>query len=360
MVARLAAYGGAAPHESFVMSTGHHMDRVPYAPELLKLVLDDMVREAGVQPLLHAQMLDVRRAGRQVQAVFVLTKSGVMQIEPRVLIDTSGDIDALHRAGARFLELDEQDSLQPATMMFRFGPIDFAQFSAMPLAQMQALSQQGYASGALARAALHASRDPDSNDGWFNISRLALDATDALALGQAEMEGRQQAWRAAEFLRQHVPGCADGRLRAFATQVGIRETRRVAGDHVLTAPELLAPQHFDDHIALGAYPIDIHAAQGSGLVYEALGDDHFYQIPYRSIVPESLDNTLVAGRGISATHAALAAIRVMTISMAVGHASGLAAALAVQGTPCGTPVDVRSVAVGSLQQRLREQGACLV
>src|SRR5690606_28864542 len=135
----------------------------------------------------------------------------------------------------------------------------------------------------------------------------------------------------AQYLREQVPGCAAGRLLAFGTQVGVRETRRVQGDHVLTAGDLLAPAAFEDAIAAGAYPIDIHPAAGGELEYAALGDDHAYQIPYRSLCPAGLDNALVAGRGISATHQALAAVRVMTISMAVGQAAGTAAAMTAAG-----------------------------
>ena len=356
VVERLRRYDGAREHETFVMSTGHKMDRVEYSPEILKLVLDDMITEAGVQPLLHANLLDVARDDRQVTAVRLLTKSGIVEIAPRVLIDTSGDIDALKRAGAKFLELDDGEALQPATMVFRFGPVDFARFAATPPAEMAALARRGYEQGELARAALHASRDPFSDDGWFNISRLGIDATDALALGKAEIQGRKQAWRAARYLRACVPGCERGALRAFATQLGIRETRRVEGDHVLTAEELLLPAQFDDAIAAGAYPIDIHPAAGGELVYSALGDDHAYQIPYRSLIPTALDNALIAGRGISATHGALAAIRVMTISMAVGQAAGTAAALSATGIE---PVNVRHVQVAALRSALSENGACL-
>ena len=154
-----------------------------------------------------------------------------------------------------------------------------------------------------------------------------------------------------------MPGCEQGRLRAFATQVGVRETRRVQGDHVLTADELLQPVEFSDAIAAGAYPIDIHPAAGGGLRYQALGGDHAYQIPYRSLIPAGLDNALVAGRGISATHEALAAIRVMTISMAVGQAAGTAAALAAsQTTPAA---DVRAVSIPALQAALLKDEACL-
>ncbi|HSV81266.1 MAG TPA: FAD-dependent oxidoreductase [Ramlibacter sp.] len=355
VVERLRHYEAAGEHHSFVMSTGHKMDRVEYAPEVLKLVLDDMLVEAGVQPLLHSSVLDLTRDGARVQAVRLLSKGGILTVNTKVLIDASGDMDPLRLAGARFLELEEGEALQPATMMFRFGPIDFARFDALPAAEVAVLARRGFEQGALARAALHAARDPYTSDGWFNISRLGIDATDPLALGRAEIEGRRQAWSAAQFLRSAVPGCEGGRLLAFGTQVGVRETRRVQGDHVLTAEELLQPVAFDDAIAAGAYPIDIHPAAGGELVYSPLGEDHAYQIPYRSIIPAGLDNVLVAGRGISATHQALAAIRVMTISMAVGQAAGTAAALAASQTVA----DVRQVAVPQLRRILEADGACL-
>lgn len=355
VVDRLRDYGAAGEHQRFVMSTGHRMDRVEYAPEVLKLVLDDMVSDAGVQPLLHASLLDVAREGARITSVRVLTKSGVLDVRPGVLVDASGDMDAMQKAGASFLPLTEGEVLQPATMMFRFGPIDFAAFDALTPSAVAALARDGYAQGALARAALHVARDPYAPDGWFNISRLAIDATDALALGRAEIEGRRQAWRAAQYLRSRVPGCEQGRLLAFGTQVGVRETRRVEGVHVLTAEELLAPVQFEDAVAAGAYPIDIHPAAGGELEYAALGDDHAYQIPYRSLCPRGIDNALVAGRGISATHKAQAAIRVMTISMAVGQAVGTAAAMAAaegQGA-------VQSVAPQALRKALESAGACL-
>jgi hypothetical protein len=358
VIERLTAYGAARPHETFVMSTGHAMDRVEYAPEVLKLVLDDMVTSAGVQLLLHTSLLDVAVEGRRISKLRVLGKGGVLTLRPRVLIDTSGDIDALHRAGARFLPLDEGEVLQPATMMFRFGPIDFDHFDALSSDETAALAKRGFEQGKLARAALHSSRDPYSDDGWFNISRLAVDATDPLALGAAEVEGRRQAWRASQFLREEVPGCTRGRLVSFATQIGVRETRRIEGDHVLDADDLRRPVAFDDAIAAGAYPIDIHPASGGELHYEPLGADHAYQIPYRSLIPTAFDNALVAGRGVSATHAALAAIRVMTISMAVGQAAGTAAAMAALDVTEGA-ADVRRVRMAPLRHQLLAAGACL-
>lgn len=355
LVHRLRRYDGARDHEVFVMSTGHRMDRIEYAPELLKLVLDDMIAEAGVQPLLHTCLLSVAKDGRRVQSLDVLARGGSITIQPGVVIDASGDLELLKLAGASFLPLEPGESLQPATMMFRFGPIDFEQFDALSPEDVRKLAHEGVAQGRLARAALHFSRSPFSQDGWFNISRLAVDATDPFALSRAEIEGRRQGWNAANFLRDHVPGCESGRLMSYATQVGVRETRRAHGDYVLTGQDLRSPPGFADAIAAGAYPIDIHPAQGSELHYEPLPEDLSYQIPYRSLVPQSLDNVLVTGRGISATHEALAGVRVMTIAMAMGQAAGVAAAM----TAMDAQPSVRAIDVCALRTSLIEAGACL-
>ena len=147
-------------------------------------------------------------------------------------------------------------------------------------------------------------------------------------------------------------------MRAFATQVGVRETRRIAGDHVLTADELRCPEQFPDAIAAGAYPIDIHPAVGGELRYAGLGDDYAYQIPYGSLIPLGFDNALVAGRGVSATHSALAAIRGMTISMAVACAAGCAAALATR-IGASAAGSMRAVSIDELRANLLNQGAKL-
>jgi hypothetical protein len=354
LVRRLVAAGIADGHGHFTMSTGHRMDRVNYEPEALKGALDDWMADRGVTVLFHAAIAEVSRDGRAVSAVRLLTRGGMLEVRPRIVVDASGELDLMARAGAAFLPLDPGETLQPATLMFRFGPVDFAAFEAIPPAERAALARRGVESGALARAALHAARVPGTDDAWFNITRVAVDATDPFALSAAEAEGRRQAFRAARFLREEVPGCGAGRLVALAPQIGIRETRRIHGLHVLTAGELRAGTRFADTVALGAYPIDIHPAQGAGLGFEELGADHAYALPYRSLVPAGLDNALVAGRGISATHEANGAIRVMPIAMALGQAAGSAAALLAAGNATAGALDV-----AALRERLRADGAVL-
>jgi hypothetical protein len=354
VVQRLVALGASDGHSHFTMSTGHRMDRVQYDPEMLKPVLDGLAQEAGVTLLFHAAILDTERQGATVAAVRLLTKAGIARVQPRIVIDASGDLDVMARLGAEFLPLEPGQAMQPATAMFRFGPIDLAAFDALSPQALAALSRQGVAEGRLARAALHASRIEGTRDAWFNIGRLAFDATDALALSAAEIEGRRQSLAASVFLREQVPGCGGGRLVAFAPQVGVRESRRIRGLHVLEEAELRAGTGFADRIAWGAYPMDIHPARGAGLLFEGFGDDHAYAIPLRALLPRGLDNALVAGRGISASHKAHAAIRVMPTVMAVGQAAGIAAALAARGNAAPAACDI-----AALQAALRAGGAHL-
>ena len=354
IVERLQAAGGSGGHGHFTMSTGHRMDRVEYDTEILKVVLDEMVHEAGAKVLLHAQLAGVSRRGRTIASASLLTKGGMLEVRARQFIDTSGDLDLMARAGAPFLGLGEGESLQPATMMFRLGPIDFAAFDGMSGETKAALAARGVAEGALPRAALHCSRVPGGDDGWFNVTRLSIDASDPFALSEGEREGRRQALAAARFIAANVPGCSKARLVSFAPQLGIRETRRIAGLYTLTADDLRGGAEFTDTMALGAYPIDVHHTGDANITFEELGPDHRYALPYRIAVPQGLDNALVAGRGLSATHEAHGAIRVMPTAMAVAQAIGTAAALLAAANQPAAELDS-----ATLREKLRAAGAVL-
>lgn len=355
VVERLVARGASSGHGHFTMSTGHRMDRVAYDPEILKVVLDEMAVSAPLRILFHVVVQSVSTSPGRIDSVTLLSKSGPITVAAAMVIDATGDLDVMARSGARMLPLESGEALQPATMMFRYGPIDQTRFAAILPTELKALAARGVESGALARAALHQAPVPGTDDGWFNVSRVPVDATDPFALSAAEIEGRRQAVAAADFLRREVPGCERGRLVGFAAQLGIRETRRVLGGHVLSADELRRGERFWDTIAMGAYPIDIHPNQGGGLRFETLGTDHHYEIPLRCLVPAGLDNALVAGRGISATHEANAAARVMSMAMALGQAAGTAAALVcAQGE-----TSVHAVAVDAIRTALGAAGAKL-
>lgn len=189
-----------------------------------------------------------------------------------------------------------------------------------------------------------------------NASRiLRVDGTSVEDLTRAEMEGRRQVLALLRFLRKYIPGCENASIATVAPQVGIRESRRIVGEHVLTLEDLQTGREFPDVIALYNYPVDIHSAtDGTGGIQGHIPIAPIYQIPYRSLVPLGVEQLPVAGRCLSATHEAAAAVRVMPACFAMGQAAGTAAALSAKG---GVPP--RHLDVALLQRRLLEQGAYL-
>lgn len=189
----------------------------------------------------------------------------------------------------------------------------------------------------------------------FNQTRVVMhDAVDPESLTDAEIEARRQVWEIALWLIREVPGFENAYLQQTAPQIGVRESRRVMGEYVLTAEDLLSAKKFDDVIACGAYDIDIHNPTGEGTVIKRLPPGEFYNIPYRAIVPQKVDNLLIGGRSISTTHEAHSSIRIIPIVYGIGHGAGVAAALCAKAELASRELDV-----AKLQTELLRQGAFL-
>jgi len=188
---------------------------------------------------------------------------------------------------------------------------------------------------------------------WVNMTRVkGVDGTDPRSLSAGEFEAAGQVDDIVKYLIAFVPGFRNARFTRTAPFLGIRETRRIVGRHILTREDILGCRRFDDAIAVAGYPIDLHHPGDDGCTLEWCGD--CYDIPYRSLLPQRVDNLLVAGRCASATHEALAAIRVMATCMAMGEAAGRAAGMAALEGVSPSEVDVRR-----LREQLRAHGAYL-
>jgi FAD dependent oxidoreductase len=343
---------------------GH--DKVtPFEPEAAKTVALQMCRESGVELLLHSFVADTLVDDRHVRGIVVAGKSGLQALTARVTVDATGDGDVAARAGAKVRLGRESDGrMQPMTLFFRVQGVDDDRVSDYIRSHPE--DRRPY-SGIVA-AAREAGRFPSPRMGvgmyktmrpgvWrINTTRvLGRDGTQVRELTAAEIEGRDQAMALVDFFRAELPGFENGSLLDTAATVGVRESRRIVGDYVLTLEDLQTGRHFDDVIGLCAYPVDIHDPTGAGGgVAPSYGTANAYELPYRSLLPRGLEDVLVAGRCVSATHEALGAIRVMPPAFAMGEAAGTAAALAVAGNT--TP---RLAPVPELQRRLREQGAYL-
>lgn len=343
-----------------------HDHCTPFEPEALKFTLDDLCREAGVKVLYHAVFMSPVMDGDRIAGIEVLTNAGVRRIKADVVIDATGDGTVAFRAGVPCEKGDATrgGAMQPATMFFRIGNLPEATVEAVRAQYPdEAMCFVSLLKKAKADGRWHIPR-PHINiyrsvkpDEWFvNVSRLnGVDATDPQSLSDAEEAGRRQVREIMAFFRDYVPGARDVRLLSTASTVGIRESRHVIGEYVLDKDDVIEGRVPADSVFLCSNSIDLHAGKGaSGTLYVTIRDGDWYGVPYRCLVPKKVEGLLVAGRCVSASSVAAAAIRVMPPCMAMGQAAGVAAALAAR-----SGVAPRALDADLLRGRLKADGVWL-
>ncbi|MBI2527576.1 MAG: FAD-dependent oxidoreductase [Candidatus Rokubacteria bacterium] len=353
---RLIEAGGATGFTPYLIAeaSDHPIEgrTFPFDPEILKIVLDRMVEEAGVKVLSHSRVVEPLVEEGRVGGVIVEGRSQRKAIRGRVVVDASGDGLVAHKSGAE-LENKAQDprSRQPMTLMVRVMDVDVPRFRALPREEKQRLVNLGIERGELFFKSLALVSSPAGHDGFLLMTRVTgRDGSDEEDLTAAEAEGRRQALSVIGYLRREVAGFERCRLVALAPWIGIRETWRVMGDYVLTKEDVLSGRQFPDAIAQGGGPMDVHHATGADLTLVVPPAP--FSTPYRCLLPSGVEGLLVAGRCVSATREAMGALRHMGSAMALGHAAGVAAALAGQAT-----VPPRRVDTDELRAVLRAQDA---
>jgi hypothetical protein len=340
---RLDDYGG----------WGGPRQRTAFDEEMFKFVAEDLCEEAGVRLQLHSMLAGVEAADGEAQRIATLSKSGLRAVKGDIFIDGTGDGDLAAWAGAEIeIGRDEDGHCQPMTLCFRMQNVDCDRVPAR--ADINKLYDAAKDRGDIdnPRENVLLFYTTHDREVHFNTTRVVMhDATDADEMTDAELIARRQVRQMVQFLREEVAGFENAWLAEMAPQIGIRESRRVMGDHVLNVDEVLGAEKFDDGIARGSYSVDIHNPAGTGTVIKRLPPGESYDIPYRCLTPRGFDNMLIAARCISSDHGAHSSLRVMPIVMAIGEAAGCAAQMALGDA------DVRSVDVRALRERLAERGA---
>lgn len=353
IVERLVARGGSPGH---IRDASDYVPTItPFDPEMHKALLFEMMRESGVALLLHAWFLDAVMSGERVAGGRFATVGGTREIRAKRTIDATADAYVAASAGVPTQQGDARGRVQPASLMFRLSHVDrdaLAQYVRRNPEQMrsslkahertpealtavaglyelwQAARERGDVSVPRELVSLFAT--PYDDEVTVNMTRVVdVDPLDPDDLTHAEIEARAQVMQLLAFFRRDVPGFANARIAATATQIGVRESRRIAGEYTLTADDVLHARAFPDAVARSAYPIDIHNPSSSGTTTHRPPAGGSYEIPYRCLVPLNVDDLLVAGRCISTTHEALASTRLTPTVMTLGQAAGTAAALSL-------------------------------
>jgi hypothetical protein len=331
-----------------------------YDTAAYKIAADDLLASHKVDILFHALGAGVvMHDDKRINALMVETKAGRQAVRADIFIDCSGDGDLAAWAGAPFEIGDNAGNMLYPSMMFRLNGIDPEKagdaWRTIP-ALMEAAEAAGTHRFPRKTAIVRPQRSPIE---WrVNFTQLAREDGTAINglepddLTRGEIEGRRQAINAFEFLRT-VPGFEKSYIVDLPPQLGIRETRRVVGGYMLSGEDVLGCASFDDTIGVNGWPMESHVAGDVIFKFPPIPESRgFNELPYRMLVPDGIDNLLMAGRCASMTHDGQSAARVSGACFAMGEAVGAAAALALSGN-----TNPRDIAVEKLQQQLKQQGA---
>lgn len=358
---------------SLVSMNGHHW----------KILAMELAEEAGVQVMLHTHMVDTLREGDRITGIVVEHKTGRQEIHARTVIDCSGDGDVAARGGAAWEKGRTGDGLvQSPTLVFRLTGLDRLRFIAgcrehrhrewvEPYPDLKAklhrnMEEDGiFVLGGFAELIERARQAGDHDlpqtrlvgvktyrpDELVVVSTrvLGLDPTDVHSVSTAYARLFAQVRPLERFFQKYVPGCENAVLEEIVPLLGIRESRRIMGDYVMQAEDMVEGRIFEDAVAMGGYHIDIHRPKGTWVDSRNV---QAYTIPIRSLIARDLEGLMMAGKCLSATHEAVAGTRVIPICMAQGQAVGTLAALAAVSNK-----ELREVPVSRLQDLLVEQGA---
>jgi glycine/D-amino acid oxidase-like deaminating enzyme len=329
---------------------------VTYDQETLKVAWESLAADAGVDLLLHTWATGVRVADGRAEAIRVWNKGGERWIAAEVVVDASGDADLCALAGVAYEDFASTGVVQSLSTLFRLANVDVERAAQVPKPELWALMRRAAETGDYRLPRLEGSwhRTPFAGVVMVHMTRIPnIDATDPVALTQAELEGRRQVREYHRFLRDCVPGFDRSVVVGTSPSIGVRESRRVIGDYRLSRADVLGARRFDDEIALCGAPIEDHHA-GGDTEWRYVPGGGVYGIPYRCLLPAGVEALLVAGRCFSATHDAHASARSMATCMAMGQAAGTAAALAAAAA-----LPPRRLDVDLLRARLVRDGALL-
>ena len=364
-----AVSAGAAVEEP--QSNSHAIDG-----EAFKWVADTLVSEAGITPMLHRMFVAPLMEGDCIVGVIVESKAGREAILAKRVIDATGDADVTHRAGATTLKQAPKDMIG-TSVMFSMSGVNKQRFIEQVKADPQTYRDWAYGQWTVEttgkedemfspflRKPFEQAREAglippnldtiagtwgaiyDSGDlTYLNLVHLlGYDGTNPDDLTRGEMEGREQAMMAIEALKRFMPGCEGAKLRNFGMTLGIRDTRKIDAHYNMTEHDVREQGRFDDSIGIFPEFIDGYGI----LILPTTG--RYFQIPYRTLLPDTVKHLICAGRITGGDRVSHAATRNMMCCTVTGQGAGVAAALAVKQDR-----DFKDLSVGAVQKELLRQ-----
>jgi hypothetical protein len=367
---------------------GNAYSVTPVDGEVLKLVTQRMVVDAGVTVALGTYTLGPVMEGDRVAGIRIVNKGGEAEIRGKVIIDSTGDADIVAKAGGPFQQGDEQGRTMSISLFSRLGGVDLEKHleyvkanpeefmlaedpfigktKAEKAAELRHWIDYPLVTGhytAVKEAQAKGEFHPNRQRVVFSVttipgvvtlnstSMLGYNPTDADALTKAAIEGREQVFKVAEFYRKYAPGFENSFTLDSASALGVRESRRIIGERTLTDAWCLDARKSDEDIARGAYSLDVHQASGV-IEHKHVRDGEYYGIPFGCLIPKKIEGIMVAGRSLSSERFANGSARNQAHVQAMGQAAGTAAAICSRSNTLPSEIDI-----AKLRDILTKQGA---
>ncbi len=386
LIERLKARGKSCGH--IFDTTGTTYTVTPFESDALRNELDIMLSEAGGKVLYHTMLAKVNTKGNRIESLTVCTINGLTDVSAKVYIDATGDANLSMMAGVNCVQGRETDGLtQPMTLVMKMGNVDFEKLKSMTQTEPEEFMEihrtdlsfwdkspkmsfhvygnrfrKAQAEGRISfdREWILVFETLNPNEAIINSTRVqGYNPTDIYERSLAESEGRKQVRELVDFLQKECPGFENSYLVRTGSQIGIRSSRQIEGTYKVTSADLFSEKKFDDVIAHGGYPVDIHSLKKGEENEIPDGIKKFewgtmYSVPYRALINDKTENLITVGRCISAEFEAVGALRVSPMAGATGHAGGVAAFLSVRGDG-----NVHNINIKEMQKILKDQGAYL-
>jgi len=376
LIARIKKEGGTIGHVHDPIMGPYTL--TPIDLEIYKYVSMEMLLEAGVKLYFHSEVVDANVVNNEIESITVHTVSGNYLFSAKEYIDCTGNASLVSLAGEDYmLGRDEDGKTQPMSLIFTVKGVDRQRILSyikdnpqefcMHLSTHSMEDEEIIAISGFFSLVKEAQKNNDFSDYRDRILAFELNEKGEMTintgriinhvdvrgfdLSEAEIIGRKQMWEILRLLNKYIPGFENAKIKDSAACVGVRESRRLNGTYVLNERDILNHKQFEDVIALGNWPIDIHSPDGKDVAITEFEEGSYYHIPYRSLVPKKIDNLLVGGRIISTTHEAFASTRVSPTCMAIGQAAGIASALC-----CLNGCFPRQMDISKLKRKLVESG----
>ncbi len=331
---------------------GLHTNTVTFNEEILKIVLDRMVKEYNVDVLFHSKIISAATHENNIISVSSSEAGGIKTYSAKCFVDATGNAELSAMSGCEYeLGRASDKACQPMTLCFRIADIDE---SRLDRKKMQASYKEFQEKGKIKNKRENILIFSNMAGGviHFNSTRIiGKNPLSSKSLTEAEFEAREQMFELYSFLKKEVEGFENSTLLMSGAETGIRESRRVVGEYCLTADDIMNTVKFEDSVVCGNYEIDIHNPLGTGTEIHKIPVGDWYTIPYRSLIPLGIDNLVIAGRPISTTHEAHSACRVMPICANIGEAAGIACAYAIKNN-----VKPRNADVAEIREIIKKYG----